>query len=528
MEITVQNIYELQALKTNMDLLAGEGGLERVVTSVSVMEVPDFADASLAPGLFVLTTLYNFSKDENQMVEVIRKLSENQVSGIAIKINRFLDSIPSRIIEEADKRQLPLFCVQGLLFSNMISLISSEIINNEFNKIKTANEHYQEVFLALLNGEKIASFTKKTGKKMNCSCACVSGKGLVLAQYFREDFDRTKIKQDYYDRLLEKVFQVSGDKMEEMSDFRFEDCYVFPCRLKRRSLGYFIVWSVNELTEYEILLSQQMKNFLSMKFMEEYAIETDQRRRVSSILDEILYGKNNKVEVIKERLYLLGFKENRAFRVLLFSISEKENQWETEVLLRNIQTQFPGAVAYFIMEGFAVICPTAEDSTASTGENKRFKGRVGEAMRRMKLECKVGCSTKQNDLRKISQCLSQAKQALSYGHAFDIQENIYCYENYSEISAISYMLGTEGETQIYRTVIDPIMEYDKNYNQQLWDTLVECLSTNTLEAAAKSLHIHSSTLRYRLQNICNITGYDFFNNIGKYVLNTAYILYKLT
>ncbi len=136
MEITVQNIYELQALKTNMDLLAGEGGLERVVTSVSVMEVPDFADASLAPGLFVLTTLYNFSKDENQMVEVIRKLSENQVSGIAIKINRFLDSIPSRIIEEADKRQLPLFCVQGLLFSNMISLISSEIINNEFNKIK--------------------------------------------------------------------------------------------------------------------------------------------------------------------------------------------------------------------------------------------------------------------------------------------------------------------------------------------------------------------------------------------------------
>ena len=159
MEITVRDICILQSLKTNMDLIAGKDGLDRVVTSVSVMEVPDFADGSLVAGLFVLTTLYNFSKDERQMVEIVRKLAKNQVSGIVIKINRFIDKIPSSVIEEADKHHLPLFHMEGLLFSNVISVITSEIISNEFNKIKTANEYYQEIFLALLNGEKITSFT---------------------------------------------------------------------------------------------------------------------------------------------------------------------------------------------------------------------------------------------------------------------------------------------------------------------------------------------------------------------------------
>jgi len=528
MEITVQDIYSLQSLKANMDLLTGESGLDRVVTSVSVMEVPDFADGNLVPGLFVLTTLYNFSKNENEMVEVIKKLAKNNISGIAIKINRFVDSISPKIIEEAMKYQLPLFRMQGLMFSNVISVISSEIINNEFNKIKTANELYQEIFLTLLNGEKISSFTKKIGKRLEHSCVCASGSGLVLAKYIRKDFDKTKDNQEYYDRLTKKILQNVTEKMEGNSYYCFDDCYVFPCRLKKLLMGYFIVWSMSELTDYEILLSEQMKNFLSIKFMEEYAIQTDQRRRVSAILDEILFGRHNKLDVIKERLYLLGFKENKAFRVLLFSISEQENERRMELLIRNIQMQFPGAVAYFIMEGFVTICPTSEDSTTSTGENKKFKSSVNTAMRQMKLDCKVGCSTKQSDLRKISECLNQAKQALSYGNAFDAQGNIYCYENFSEISVISYMLGTDGAAQIYRTVIDPIMEYDRCYNQQLWQTLMECLSNNTLEAASKALHIHSSTLRYRLQNICNITGYDFFSNIGKYVLNTAYILYKIS
>ncbi len=532
MEITVRDIFSLQPLKIDMVLIAGEGGLEKKVSSVSVMEVPDFADKSLTQGLFVLTTLYNFSDNEEQMVGIIRKLAKNNVSGVAIKINRFIEKLPSKVIEEANKYQLPIFYTQKLMFSHMISIITSEIINNEYNKIKMANEQYQEIFMALLNGEKISYFTSKIGKRLNCSCACVSGQGKILAHYFKEGFDRKTLEEELcYEKILGTMLQNSGKKTEISSFLRVGNCSMFPIRVKEMLLGGFLVWSRNDLTEYEILLSQQMKNFLSMKLMEDYIVQADQRRRVSIILDEVLFGRNCKLETIKERLYLIGFKENKAFRVLLFSISEKKinkNKWGMEAFFHDIQTQFPGAVAYFILEGLVMIYPTSDEGTVPHGGNKKLKSYISEAMKRMKLVCKVGCSAGQKDLRKLPECLDQAKQAIIYGSALEVQENIYCYESFSEISAVSYMVGTSGEEEMYRTIIDPIHKYDEEFHQQLWLTLGECLSNNTLEAASKVLHIHSSTLRYRLQNICNITGYDFFTNTGRYVLNTAYILYRIT
>lgn len=532
MEITVRDIFSLQPLKMDMVLIAGEDGLGKKVRSVSVMEVPDFADKSLVQGLFVLTTLYNFSDNEDQMMDVVRKLAKNNVSGVAIKINRFIEKLPPRVIAEADKYQLPIFYTQKLMFSHMISIITSEIINNEYNKIKMANEQYQEIFMALLNGEKISRFTNRIGKRLDCSCACVSGQGKILAHYFKEGFDRKALEKELcYEKILGTMLQKSGNKTEISSYFRVGDCSMFPIRVKEMLLGGFLVWSRNELTEYEILLSQQMKNFLSMKLMEDYIVQADQRRHISIILDEVLFGRNCKLEIIKERLYLIGFKEDKTFRILLFSISEKninKNKWGMEAFFQEIRTQFPGAVAYFILEGLVMIYPTHDEGAFSQGGNKKLKNYISEAMKRMKLVCKVSCSAAQKDLRKLPECLDQAKQAMIYGSALAVEENIYCYDSFSEISAVSYMVGTSGEEEMYRTIIDPIRKYDEEFNQQLWFTLEKCLSNNTLEAASKALHIHSSTLRYRLQNICNITGYDFFTNTGKYVLNTAYILYRIT
>lgn len=530
METTVRTIHEIPSFKENMVLIAGKEGLDNLITSVSVMEVPDFADGQLEPGLFVLTTFYNFQSNEEQMVETIRKLSANKASGIIIKIKRFIDTIPPRVIEEANQKSLPLFCTQNLLFGNIISLISSVIVNNAFNKIKTANEQYQEIFSALLNNEKIGTFSNKIGKRLNHSFACVSEKGEVQAKYFTEDFNRRAITQDYYEQLLEKL-QNKTEKQPITSPMHLEDCSVFLCNVKSKILGYFIVWHSAELTEYEILISQQMSTFLSMKFMEEYVIQADLRKRVSAVLDEILYNRSNKLSVIKERLFLLGYKELKSFLLFFLPISEKKiskNTKGTDWFLNKVQLYFPGSVAGFIMGGFVIITPSSEEIPLPFNKDQKLLKKLDNFLGKMQLKCSVGCSTRQSDLRKIPECLEQAKQALSYGSLFKTAENIHCYENFSELNTISYMIGTAGEEMIYRTVINPIRDYDHEYKQDLWLTLEECLSHNTLEAAANALFIHSSTLRYRLQNIYNLTGYNFFDNMGKYVLNTAYILYKIT
>ena len=89
------------------------------------------------------------------------------------------------------------------------------------------------------------------------------------------------------------------------------------------------------------------------------------------------------------------------------------------------------------------------------------------------------------------------------------------------------MLNTEEYSFVKNTIILPLKEYDEKYKSELELTLEKCLTNDTLEKAAAELHIHSSTLRYRLQKIKNLTNADYFSTQGKYLLNTAYIISKL-
>jgi ligand-binding sensor protein/putative methionine-R-sulfoxide reductase with GAF domain len=64
-------------------------------------------------------------------------------------------------------------------------------------------------------------------------------------------------------------------------------------------------------------------------------------------------------------------------------------------------------------------------------------------------------------------------------------------------------------TAFVRRVLEPLREYDRRRSSDLRRTLELCIShTWNLEAAARSAHIHHSTLRYRLERISTLTGLD--------------------
>ncbi len=528
MDATVRKIISLQPLRENLKLVAGESGLDNIITSVSVMEVPDFANGKLPDGLFVLTTLYGFIEDEFAMVDTIKKLAASHASGIIVKVNRYIDGIPASVAAAANTYGIPLFQIEQIHFSQIISVITGEIVNNEYNKIKTINDQYNEIFNALVSGEQIGSFLIKICNRLARSCACISEKGALLAHHCHNESDKNLMTEDYCMHIMRSVISIEEMHPDIESPIALEDCQVFLCSTKNRILGCFIVHSREKLEGYELLLAQQMTNYLSIKLIENQVVQADQRRRCALIMDEILLGKNNREETIRERLFLLGYEETKTYRILLFAVPEKKlGVRRTESIIDNVQSMLRGSVTYFTMDGLVVLCPTNENTELPVGDNKKLKNRIKDVIAKLNLECSVGCSVKQTDLCRIPEGLNQAKRALNYGRIFAQEENVYCYENFSEINSVSYMIGTSGEKEIYNSIIKPIFEHDSRYNQQLWLTLESCLLNATLEAAAKKLFIHSSTLRYRLLKIQNITGHDYFSNVGRYVLYTAYILYKI-
>lgn len=521
MELTVKDVLQLSYLKDNVALVAGKNGLNRIVKYVGVMEVPDYADGQLIHGQLILTTMYGFN--EQTIFNTIGKLEAKHAAGIIIKLKRFVREVPPEVIRLADDLNFPVFSCQDIMFSEAISQISSKIINNEFSKMRTVNEQYRDIFTSMLNREPVDKFIIRQGKRLGYSCAFITPSGRIMAEYLHN-----KSSSAEHELFLQLGFNIAEDPViSESMMYREGGCYIFPCVFKKIVYAFFVIHLDRDIDELDTLLSSQIANYITLSFIENRAAQADQRLRISTIMSEIIYGQSKQSKDIEERLYLLGYRSSKAFCVLWLPVNDVDGA-DTDLILRCCDEQLSGSLPCFFPDGLMVLMPISDDSRRMIlPDNKKTGYKIARAFGTLGLKCKIGCSSLQKDYSKIAECVKQAKEALNFSIAFESEEPLCCYDSYAEISAIGYILGTDGEKSIYDTIISPIQSYDLQYNQELWDTLCACMTNKTIEASAKALNIHSSTLRYRMQNINNITGLDFFSSNGRYALQTAFLISKL-
>ena len=128
----------------------------------------------------------------------------------------------------------------------------------------------------------------------------------------------------------------------------------------------------------------------------------------------------------------------------------------------------------------------------------------------------------------MSTCYLQAKKAVQFGRILDPSGRVYLYDDYFELGLISCGIGSGESGIFFERIINPILEYDKQFKTDLWPTLEASFSNDKLEQIAGELHIHISTLRYRLQKVESLTGYSFFNSHDKLTLYLAFLLYKVS
>lgn len=91
-------------------VVAGHKGLTRTVTAVNVMDAPDIVDW-VKPGELLLTTAYAIRDRLDQGPAIISGLAAKGCAGFAIKLGRFLDTVPAAMTELADQEGFPVIAL---------------------------------------------------------------------------------------------------------------------------------------------------------------------------------------------------------------------------------------------------------------------------------------------------------------------------------------------------------------------------------------------------------------------------------
>ena len=139
----------------------------------------------------------------------------------------------------------------------------------------------------------------------------------------------------------------------------------------------------------------------------------------------------------------------------------------------------------------------------------------------------AGVSCLHADLGNLKPALSEAEKALQAGEL-----NLVNYEGsifYRELGIFRLIMDVKNletlKCYFYETTA-PLLDYDRNCEGALIDTLKKYLESGSIKSSAERLYIHRHTMKYRLEQIHRLTGLNPFIKEDALQLNIGLNIYN--
>lgn len=158
MSITVRDCLNLPSLSFGK-VSAGEAGLEKIVSSVSVEEFYDFFDLDVFTlNEIVISAFYNLKDDVDSQYEAIKELADTgAVALVLFYVGKILPRIDKRLKRLADELEFPIIEITGdsgrLKYSDVISDVMTAVINDRNISQDFVNSTKKGCSSFLLNSE---------------------------------------------------------------------------------------------------------------------------------------------------------------------------------------------------------------------------------------------------------------------------------------------------------------------------------------------------------------------------------------
>lgn len=292
------------------------------------------------------------------------------------------------------------------------------------------------------------------------------------------------------------------------------------------TVAYFVLIEINrKIDSTDIAVLKMVCEWLSAEFRKNSMILAPKRVMVSHFLSDLLSGTASDAEDIAERSDLLGVALKPNHCIVVVDIEELDFQKSSPHTLRSMIESYLTDSLAIIYNGSIVFYLNWEGTNGITLEAQK---QLWELFRQYEL--KVGISPEYTKLQNTKSAYEQALAAIRLGRRFDPSKITYRYQEYALYHLLEHHQSASGTDLI--SFCDPellsLIEYDdQTGNEYVYTTyiLMQCGGKQT--EAANALHIHRSTMLYRMERIIELTGWDFKNMATLTRLHISYAILVL-
>ena len=510
--VTVRQLMDLHIFKKYMRLVAGEGGLDRLVVHTTVWEAPDLA-AQLEGREFVFSVGYLTRVNPELARQGFQELAD-KVSAMGFKVGRHIKKVPEEYIRIANEKNLPLFEIQSsCLFKWIIQSIMAEINLYQASVLMEVDHYFQDLYDTALDDSRDVRILTQFSERIHAPCL------LLTADLQTPVWSANFAPHEELDSILEQLRHVFPQRGLTESEWRFGEWHVFSLKAAEQLLGYLIVRKADDLSDTSRLMLKQLRMHLTMKWLERYKGRQDSLTRLWTRLMNAPAREEN---AIREAMNANGFHPGEHFRVLVLHSRDERPLFRqsAQFLMGTLGNLVKNNLTLWLSDEEGVLIVDADKEQEEPYYLYKMKeilaaesGAILSAGPRVE-----GLAGVRDSYRIASSCFRIAKRSSLNG--------VLYYEDW--LHELSLLGGIDAlETTLFmKKFLFPVVHYDAEHgNHTLMETMSVLTENSTLAQAAELLHVHANTLRYRITRIRDLTGQDLFDYRGRELLSHAFFCY---
>lgn len=530
--ITIEKALELSALK-GAKLIAGEQGKHNVITHINIMEVPDIGDW-VKSGELLLTTAYSIKDNPVAQRELIPKLHEKELAGIAIKPRRYITSISQEMVDIANELGFPLIELPyEASFTDIMNPILAEVLNKQAALLTKSEETHRELMNILLAGGDLGDISAALARMVKNPVA-------IQDQLFNNTLvalngEDPQLKEEL-ERKLEQPWEISSRYYQLHRHQRFEDEVMgrklnkiaMPIVAGNKTYGFIMVWEVNGALEaIDIRTIEISSAIAALNIMKNNSVIEVEKRHKIEFIEDLLSPDANVHKSAIERGPIFGLEFAKDYLTIIVSLNDFEKafkktpnnaefiqQYKSKIQ-REIEDITKRQNQHIIMgdKGDNIIILLAVEPMSDAKKIKKESTALGKEMAKgisekfPDINFTIGIGRYYSKMEELFRSYEDAKKSITLGKFFN-QHQVIHFDDLGIYRLLYYENMKPELIRFYKETLEPLVEYDRAKDTELVKTLQAYFDNNgNLKRISKRLFTHYNTILYRVQRIeeiCNI------------------------
>lgn len=513
--LTVADALKLPVLD-KAQVVAGRSGLKAGIRWVHTVGVPDGAQW-LNGGELVLTTIFNMPDSPEERCQFVRELGEKRVVGLVLTIGKMIDEIPYYLRDLADEVGLPLIEIPyEERFVDIAKMINERIAQENLDNVSRALSIQQRLSRLVLEGGGFWELAEMLAELIGHSISIENERFEAIANKNIAEVDSARRYTILHGRTNPLLIDALEDEylpkiraslrpvyLPMIPDVGLEmERLLAPIVVHGEIYGYmWIIADVHGLSQIDMMAIEVGATIAALLMLYQESVQTAEASLKGSLMSQLIEGDANRETILTDQSLRYGVDLRLSYLMMIVETDGTQPRYVSQMyrVINQVLSQSETQAVAGQFAGQVVILVQANQNVDELA--KALIARLTDNNGAVR----VGISMTHKNAVNVGRVHQQCVEVLDITRRLNDPKSI---QKFADLGYI-HTLFHAGVDSLHSNPYVPVLRDLLTEKQaDLFNTLETYLDEggNSVQTA-DTLHIHRSTLNYRLtriREICNV------------------------